>query len=377
MSTDESERPDDVCGFTLQPEDIGEEIGSLIHIDDVTDWYERRGIFSCIREPWQDHDYCIWHAEIKDKPADVLATARTDEPRHLDGAFLFVADLWDRISFADCRLWGADFTGTTLRDADLAGANLWRADLADADLRDADLSGATLRDADLASVFLRSADLPDADLRNTILAGVVLGNADLSTVQLNHRTRFTPQSLRMRLKSIFGPRLGKIGFDSDAWSRHAIDTHRLTTTCSEQGLTTQARRLTIWDRQARRNVALSSGNLLSAFGSWLNWQATGYGVSIRRVSRNMIFLFLASTLTYLLYGIQTAEEAIPIFDLVSRPFLTESVVNAVYFSVVTFTTSPPWTVSVGVSQWVAMVETFLGTLLVVLLGYVLGNREQV
>lgn len=91
----------------------------------------------------------------------------------------------------------------------------------------------------------------------------------------------------------------------------------------------------------------------------------------------MLYLFLISTLTYVLYGIQTAKEATPISDLVSKPFLTESVVNAFHFSVITFTTSPPWTVSVGVSRAVAMVETFLGTLLIVLLGYVLGNREQI
>lgn len=90
----------------------------------------------------------------------------------------------------------------------------------------------------------------------------------------------------------------------------------------------------------------------------------------------MLFFFLVSTLRYLLYGIRTAEEAIAVSDLVSGPFLTEPVVNAVYFSVITFTTSPPWRVTVGVSRWMAMVETFFGTLLIVLLGYVLGHREQ-
>jgi hypothetical protein len=78
----------------------------------------------------------------------------------------------------------------------------------------------------------------------------------------------------------------------------------------------------------------------------------------------MTVLYVGATTVYWFYGIQGTEAA--------RTF-----VDTLYFSIVTFTTSPPIHITVEISKWAAMVETFLGTLMIVLLGYVLGNREQV
>jgi hypothetical protein len=57
-----------------------------------------------------------------------------------------------------------------------------------------------------------------------------------------------------------------------------------------------------------------------------------------------------------------------------RPSLMESL----YYSVVTLTTAPPGPMpgNGGLTTWIATIETFVGTFLTVLLGYVLGNREQ-
>lgn len=68
----------------------------------------------------------------------------------------------------------ADFTGATLRDADLSGSYLARAklcavDLTGATLYGADLEGASLCDADLSEVDLRKANLDDADLSGATL----------------------------------------------------------------------------------------------------------------------------------------------------------------------------------------------------------------
>ncbi|ELZ53151.1 hypothetical protein C465_01349 [Halorubrum distributum JCM 9100] len=55
-----------------------------------------------------------------------------------------------------------------------------------------------------------------------------------------------------------------------------------------------------------------------------------------------------------------------------------SVGRSLYYSVVTFTTSPPEPAPTGlVMRAVAGFETFAGTTAVVFLGYVLGTREQV
>jgi hypothetical protein len=51
--------------------------------------------------------------------------------------------------------------------------------------------------------------------------------------------------------------------------------------------------------------------------------------------------------------------------------------RSLYYSIVTFTTSPPNTPPPGVATAVAGFETFAGTAAIVFLGYVLGTREQV
>ena len=56
---------------------------------------------------------------------------------------------------------------------------------------------------------------------------------------------------------------------------------------------------------------------------------------------------------------------------------TATLFEKAYHSIVTFTTAPPEEPHGKIVRSVAMAETFLGTLLVVFLGYVLGNREQV
>jgi hypothetical protein len=53
-----------------------------------------------------------------------------------------------------------------------------------------------------------------------------------------------------------------------------------------------------------------------------------------------------------------------------------------YYSVVTFVTSPPHPIQevgeVGmITEIIVLLETYIGTTLIVLLGYVLGNRERV
>jgi hypothetical protein len=52
--------------------------------------------------------------------------------------------------------------------------------------------------------------------------------------------------------------------------------------------------------------------------------------------------------------------------------------NPLLYSVITFTTAPPGQTALLPlwAQFVAGAETFVGTLLIVLLGFVLGNREQ-
>jgi len=315
-------------------------------------------------------DAYLWEADLSG--AD-LREADLSEA-HLRFADLRVADLREA-DLSEAHLRFADLSGANLKGADLSEAHLRGADLSAADLLGADLSAANLGAADLSGAGLRKADLSAANLRRADLSRAVLGNTNQSNINISNRTRFTRGFIPK-----FGPALWQIGFTPRYWNGHAQDCHKLATKCSKAGLRRNARILTVWDRRARRIEALFSMRVPEAVGSWLNWQATGHGISLRRITRNIVALYIISTTIYLLFGIQSSAEAIPINVLLSRPFLTPDVVDTLYFSIVTFTTSPPVpmsAMSVGISKWVAMAETFLGTALIVFLGYVLGTRERV
>lgn len=80
---------------------------------------------------------------------------------------------------------GADFTGTLLRSAEMGSARFPRAtftgaDLYGANLLAADLSGANLEDANLQSAFLLFSDLSGAKLWNADLTNAMLDDADLT-----------------------------------------------------------------------------------------------------------------------------------------------------------------------------------------------------
>mgnify|MGYP002681761857 CR=1 FL=1 len=70
----------------------------------------------------------------------------------------------DNTTLREANLWGAD-----LREADLRGADLREADLRGADLWGANLQGANLRGANLLGANLRGADLQGADLWGAVM----------------------------------------------------------------------------------------------------------------------------------------------------------------------------------------------------------------
>ncbi|ECE2283413.1 pentapeptide repeat-containing protein [Salmonella enterica] len=92
-------------------------------------------------------------------------------------------------NLCDADLFGANLCGANLCDADLLGANLCDADLRGANLCDADLRGANLCDADLfganlCGANLLGANLCDADLFGANLCGANLRGADLRGADL-------------------------------------------------------------------------------------------------------------------------------------------------------------------------------------------------
>ena len=87
-------------------------------------------------------------------------------------------------SLKDANLQGADLSFANLSDADLTGADLSFADLIRADLIRADLTGADLTSADLTRADLSFADLTHADLIRADLSFADLTSADLRRTDL-------------------------------------------------------------------------------------------------------------------------------------------------------------------------------------------------
>ncbi len=159
------------------PEDVPEgRCGLTIYYEDQP-WSP--GHVTCWRKSWRDHDRCIWHADVADKPTDEVATARADDWERLDGAVLRGVTLGDVVSFADCWLCGAVLTDATLEEVDFNGAFLPGAALTDATLREVDLSDTFLPSADLTEATLVEPNLADAGLTQADLTGASLGRGHL------------------------------------------------------------------------------------------------------------------------------------------------------------------------------------------------------
>lgn len=286
---------------------------------------------------------------------------------------------------ADLR--GTDLSGADLSGANLSGANLIKADLSEADLSEANLSEANLTRADLSEAILwevnltaaslevadfseaemvycnlKGADLSGADFSGTDLSGskltdVLLRDTSLSTALLSRGTNIDPPIQRLKEKPKTDP--GLQSRPVKMWDAVARANNELKTAFSNNGLIDQAREARARERHARRREAKADETLrgtLAWFGSLLSRWTTGYGVKLLPVVVIMSALFLGSATVYSYLGMGVGE--------------------SLYYSVVTFTTSPPRDPEPGIMRLVAGIETFLGTTMIVLLGYVLGAREQ-
>lgn len=290
-----------------------------------------------------------------DIPNDPDVTPEDIEPgANLAGGDLTEANLFDA-DLTDAELPQVDFTNADLRLADLTDANLLHADLTDADLNRADLIDTYLEGANLSDADLRSADLTDADLRSADLTNALLGGVDMTGITLARSTQIDAPGERITNYLVDDPWISK----EQRYDIIARANHELRTAYSTNGLISRARDARVRERRARRKEALAEGARLSRgtaawFGSLLSKVFTGYGVQLTWIAGVMVALYLLSAGVYHFVGEMSLGQSL-------------------YYSVVTFTTSPPS----GLTSVVAGVETFAGTAAIVFLGYVLGTRELV
>jgi len=262
-------------------------------------------------------------------------------------------------NLSKARLYNADLSEALLPESTLIGADLLDADLSEAKLEGVDLSEARLYGSSLSGAEMRGANLSDADLVNANLTNTLLWDTTLSGVLLSRGTNFDPP--RQRLEQYTDNKDVDASLDTvqlhDAVARI---NHELRLAYSENGLINRARKARVRERKARRKEAWADNTLqgtLTYLGSRLSQITTGYGVQLLPIGVLMSALLLGSASIYWWAGMNVQQ--------------------SLYYSIVTFTTSPPSPPKPGVMKLVAGIETFLGTTAIVFLGYVLGTREQV
>lgn len=390
----------------------------------------------CWRETVSDeYDRCAWHAassEITKSVRALQAVRESPEAREqnspyaelLDGVDLSGLEIRNKIDFENvamrdstlsgAALPGANLSEATLRRTNLSDANLRNIDLSKADLLGADLSraklmiadlsetnleqsrlshaellgaglpDAVLRRADLSGAQLPTADLSGADLRFANLSGTNLVDVDLTDVDLRKATLSEDISVSgatncRRLYEGYNAGIFSTSFpapdplrlysgsdfDNRDWDSLARAYHDLKHVFSNHGMIAKARKMHVRERRARSREAKTSEGWHSTWRylkSLPSQFVTGYGVQIRNLVFWMWALFLISTAVYVYIGVE------------------DSFIENISYSVLAFTVAPPKIPTdvpfAVVVQSIMMIETFFGTLSIVLLGYILGNREQ-
>lgn len=196
--------PSDRCGFILtESEDIERSVVQSSR-------YRPFRNACCWRETWKDHDRCIWHAEVDDKPLDELVQSRTGHPENFDGIYLKRSVMGDLISFEDCSLNHASFDGSYLKGTNFIGAhldetsfkntNICYTTFRDASISKSDFTGSnaqiisvvnsTISNSDFSSALVggdfRGSDIFDSDFSNSEKGSVDFTGARLTNVDFSN-----------------------------------------------------------------------------------------------------------------------------------------------------------------------------------------------
>ena len=229
----------------------------------------------------------------------------------------------------------------------------------DVRFRDVILTDVDFRWSEFAGVDLGGVDLTGTDLRGANVEEVAV-NGSTTCQRLNEGYTDNRMTGRLfvpaRLKRLYQ----QSQFEPDDWDATAQAYHQMKTVFSGHGLIGRARNMHIRERRSRSYEAKAKNGwtdrrYLRSLPSRL---FTGYGVQVQNLALWMVILFLFSTIVYVTEGVE------------------DTLTNNISYSVLAFTVAPPEIPSKVWVQLVMMVETFFGTLSIVLLGYILGNRER-
>lgn len=322
----------------------------------------------------------------------------------------FISSNLSDATFINVELPRADLTRSVLRKIDLTDikgekarfkhVDLQQATFSEVELQEADLTDADLRDSSVEKTDFNKANLTKVNLRNATLSDVTLTNTTLSELEIDRTTtiksitkppkqgiirralnrisiqgvretiptrrpeRPSKQEIKERISSVRQRTLGRDKSDQNPdelyeWDGVARACHKLKEEFNESGCIGRARQFHVEERRARRHEAKIENGLANSqyWRLTLLGLVTGYGIRLRRILSSIIFIFIISTAAYYFAGVR----------------------QGLLYSIITFTTSPPGQTPYDYPifiRFIAGLETFVGTLLIVLLGFVLGNRER-
>jgi hypothetical protein len=111
--------------------------------------------------------------------------------------------------------------------------------------------------------------------------------------------------------------------------------------------------------------------------SWLSWTLIGYGKSVKRVTYNIASVYVLFALAFAFTEVGDHRATVGRVLGGDPGPVAPALREGLYFSAITFTTVGYGGIAptTAVGRQLAMAEAFLGTVLIVLLGVVLGNRE--
>jgi uncharacterized protein YjbI with pentapeptide repeats len=152
-----------------------------------SDLPDNYGGWTCLREPWEDHDKCIFHAEVENKPADAIGKAINKEPhlKRLDESYLKNTGLENLPPLEEATLINSVFAESTLTDLDLSQTTLSYSNFYQTRLLQVDLSGATFNESNFTNADITSSDLSGGKGRATEFSNARITNVDGQGAQLS------------------------------------------------------------------------------------------------------------------------------------------------------------------------------------------------
>ncbi|MFA0569498.1 ion channel [Vibrio gallaecicus] len=289
-----------------------------------------------------DSGLCYWHDPKVDKSNDD------------------VKEKIERWAIAGKPLDGFQLAKTNLRDIDLVnrgckkGYSCRNVDFYRADLRDAHFFGLDLRGSSLMKAKMVNANLHCAHLDNCNLLGSDLGRARLDNINWGN-------SLKQETEA---KKAGKRKERSKARSlyQEAEEVCRnIRKQCEKQGLFETAGMFFTKEMRFRRYQLPRYS--FHRFISKLVDYFCGYGESPLRVVLFSIVLIITCAVAYFFLDTTITSNT----DTSAPYFLLLEFFNALYFSVVTFTTLGYGDISpVGIARFIAAVEAFMGSFIMAL-----------